>query len=366
MRVLQTSACWLRCALAAIVLSLAPIAFGPSVEGAELGFADGDIVIRSRDSVKLYRDRKEIASWGESWHVCTDNRGSAWLGIEQGERVVLRRHTSPSQFHEHKSGVIGQGLKLVKILRWQDWLYLVYTAPHEEDVAGPWQGGPHPKGRIRGDWVHVLPFSMESESFGRPIPLRDFFGQSEIIVREKKLVDGRPIPKGVRKSVLLLILFDAAMASNGELWLSTQSRITSYRLAGLPTGLLKILDPAKIEGYGQRSKKIDWWISQHGNGTGIAALSATEVLVVNGNPPGWLTIVDTVRPENSRPLTRAVFPDDPALWGLRPVLVLDDEILVAHTHPKVARVYRVSRHTGQSLGTFAEGVAALEMVQIRK
>ena len=91
-----------------------------------------------------------------------------------------------------------------------------------------------------------------------------------------------------------------------------------------------------------------------------------EVLVVNGNPPGWLTVVNTDRPRDSVHLTRSVFPDDPQVWGLRPVLATRDEILVAHTHPKVAKVYRVSRTTGEILGTFAEGVVAREMIQIEK
>ena len=333
--------------------------------GAPAGFKPGDVVVRTREHLRLYRNGRETAEWGEPWHICEDGQSRLWAGVIKGQQLVLRCYRSPAVHEDIPSAKLGEGASLAKILRCGDSLFAVYTVPHEEEISGPWDGAPKQAGRIRGTWIRVLPFSLSSRHFLRPIPLRDEFGQPEILAKERKLTDGKPVPKGVRPTMLSVVLFDAGITPSGELWLSTQAKITSYRLGGLPSGLLTILDPAKIEGYGQRTKKIDWWISQHGNGTGITALSDTEVLVVNGNPPGWLTIVNTNRPRDSVHLTRSIFPDDPQLWGLRPVLATRDEILVAHTHPKVAKVYRVSRTTGEILGTFAEDVVAWEMAEIR-
>ena len=350
---------WLGCEwLSVLALSAASMA-------APAGFKPGDVVIRTREHLKLYRDGKETARWGEPWHICEDGQGRLWAGAITGQQFVLRCYRSSAAHEDVGSTDLGEGASLAKILRWGDSLYVVYTVPHEEEISGPWDGGPKQAGRISGKWGHVLPFSLSSRCFLRAIPLRDDFGQSEILANGRKLTNGKPLPKGVRAAMLALVLFDATITPSGELWLSTQAKITSYRLGGLPSGLLTILDPAKIEGYGHRANKIDWWISQHGNGTGIAALSDTQVLVVNGNPPGGLTVVNTSRARDSVHLTRAVFPDDKQLWGLRPVLATRNEILVAHTHPKVAKIYRVSRTTGEVLGTFAEDVIAREMIEIK-
>ena len=346
------------------VLTLAAASIGAPAE-TDVAFRPGDVVIRTREHLRLYRAGKELRRWGEPWHVCEDGRGRLWAGAIKGQQLVLRGCRSTVASEDVVSRELGKGAALFNILHCGDSLYAVYTVPHEEEISGPWHDTPKQTGRISGRWIHVLPFSLSSQRFRRAIPLRDDFGQSEILAKERKLTDGKPVPKGVRPAMLVLVLFDAAITPSGELWLSTQGKITSYRLGGLPSGLLTILDPAKIEGYAQRTKKIDWWISQHGNGTGITTLSDTEVLVVNGNPPGWLTVVNTDRPRDSVHLTRSVFPDDPQVCGLRPVLATRDEILVAHTHPKVAKVYRVSRTTGEILGTFAEGVIARGMIEIR-
>jgi len=333
--------------------------------GVLVDFKAGDVVVRTREHLKLYREGREVTHWGESWHICADGRGRVWAGAMKDKRLTLRCYRSPAVHEDVASTDLGRGASLAKIVRCGDLLYAVHTVPHEEEITGPWGGRAKRAGRISGKWVHVLPFSLSSRRFLPPIPLRDDFGQPEVLVQERKLTDGKPFPKGVRPAALSVTLFDATVTPSGELWLSTQAKITSYRLSGLPSGLLTILDPARIEGYGQRTKKIDWWISRHGNGTGIIALSDTRVLVVNGNPPGGLTVVDTDCPRDSVPLTRSVFPDSPQLWGLRPVLATRNDILVAHTHPKVAKIYRISRTTGDVLGTFAEDVVAWQLVEIK-
>jgi len=341
-------------------LATAPAASQP------MSFQDGDVVVRAADNLQLYRDHEKVATWGQSWTVGADDRGNVWAGWVDGNSLVLRQYSSTTEYTEHHSQMAGDDLALHKILYRRGTLYLVYSRPHEEDAVGPWEEDTRPSGRVSGRWVHLLPFSVQSASFAGPIPLKDQFGRAEIIVKSRKLTDGKPIPKGVRDGVLELILFDATIMPAGELWLSTQGKLTSYRIGGLPTGLLELLDPMKIEGFGQRARKIDWWVSRHGNGTGVTALSDTELVVVNGNPPGWLTLVNTDNPEASSPLCRDVFGDDPAEWGLRPVLVAGNEILVGHSHVKVARGYRVSRSTGEVLGIFGAGVSIRGLARISK
>ncbi|MFH1920069.1 MAG: hypothetical protein ABIP48_09310 [Planctomycetota bacterium] len=168
-----------------------------------------------------------------------------------------------------------------------------------------------------------------------------------------------------RDAVLDLGLWDATITPSGTLWLSTQGKITAYRIGGLPVGLTKLLDPAKIEGLGQRTQKIDWWISRHGNGTGIVALSDTEIAVVNGNPPGGITVVNPLAPPSSVQLSQNVFPDAPSKWGLRSVIDVGDALLVAHGHADVAAIYRVSKVTG-AVSTFASNIVAHEMARIRE
>ncbi len=326
-------------------------------------FEADDLVVRTKADLKLFRDGKQIASWGESWVIGAGAQLGMYAAFADGEVLVLRHYISTTDFSEHRSETLGPGLIVSKILHWRGRAYIVYTIDHEENAAGPWEEGAV-EGQVRGRWVCVIPFDPQKAEFLPPIPLKDEFGRAEIIMKPKTLADGRPIPKGTRDAVLELGLFDAAITPRGELWLSTQGKLTSYMLGGLPQGLLKLLAPENIEGFGQRVGKIDWWISRHGNGTGIEPLSDTRLVVVNGNPPGWLTIVNTVDPLSSRPLCRAVFPDDEQVWGLRPVLALDNEILVAHTHPKVDKIYRVSRATGEVLGTLAEGIDIRDMALI--
>ena len=328
-----------------------------------VSFEAGDLVVRTTEDLKLYREGKQIASWGESWVIGADARPSVYAASMDGGALVLRRYTSTADYIEYRSAALGAGLLLSKVLHWRGKAYIVYTIDHEENAAGPWKGDGG-EGRVSGRWVCVVPFDPQKGEFLRPIPLRDEFGRAEIIVKAKKLTDGRPLPRGARDAVLESGLFDAAITPRGELWLSTQGKLTSYMLGGLPPGLLKLLDPEHIEGFGQRTGKIDWWISRHGNGTGIEPLSDTHLVVVDGNPPGGLTIVNTIDPPASRRLCSAVFPDDKQSWGLRPVLDLGDEILVAHTHPDVDKIYRISRATGEVLGSLAQGVGIRDMALI--
>jgi len=347
----------------ALVLGVACV-LPPASTSAQPGvsFEPGDLVVRAREDLKLYREGKQVASWGESWVIGADAQPSVYAASVDGEALVLRRYTSTADHAEYRSEALGAGLVVSKVLHWRGRAYIVYTIDHEEDAAGPWEEGG--EGRVSGRWVCVLPFDPQTGEFLRPIPLRDEFERAEIIMKAKELTDGRPIPTGARDAVLELGLFDAAITPRGELWLSTQGKLTSYMLGGLPQGLLELLDPEHIEGFGQRVGKIDWWVSRHGNGTGVEALSDTQLIVVNGNPPGGLTIVNTVDPPASRALCGAVFPDDEQAWGLRPVLDLGDEILVAHTHPDVDKVYRVSRATGEVLGTLVEGIGIRDMALI--
>ncbi len=327
-----------------------------------VSFESGDLVVRTKGSLLLYRGGEQIASWGESWVIGTDAQPSVYAASADGEALVLRRYTSTADHTEFRSEALGAGLTVSKVLHWRGKAHIVYTIDHEENAAGPWEEGD--EGRVSGRWVCVIPFDPAAGEFLRPIPLRDEFERAEIIMRPKELTDGSPIPVGARDAVLEGGLFDAAITPRGELWLSTQGKLTSYMLGGLPEGLLKLLDPDNIEGFGQRVGKIDWWISRHGNGTGVAALSDTRLIVVNGNAPGGLTIVNTVDPPASRPLCQAVFPEDKPAWGLRPVLDLGDEILVAHSHPDVDKIFRVSRATGEVLGTVVEGIGIRDMALI--
>lgn len=319
-----------------------------------VSFEPGDLVVRGRDSLLLYRDGKQIASWGDSWVIGAGAQRSVYAASVDAEALVLRRYTSTADCTKCRSDALGAGLVVSKVLHWRGRAYVVYTIDHEENAAGPWEEVV--EGRVSGRWICVIPFDPRTGEFLRPIPLRDEFERAEIIMKVKELTDGSPIPPGARDAVLELGLFDAAITPRGELWLSTQGKLTSYMLGGLPQGLLRLLDPEHIEGFGRRVGKIDWWVSRHGNGTGIAALSDTRLIVVNGNAPGGLTIVNTVDPPASRPLCEAVFPDDKQAWGLRPVLDLGDEILVAHTHQDVDKILRVSRATGEVLGTLVEGI----------
>jgi hypothetical protein len=350
----------------AIVSGTASVLLAITATGAPPTFAPGDIVMSTPKELVLYRAGQRLAAWGERQRICAGKAGRLWGGTAATGRVVLRQYQSPTDVQEWTSPPLGDQLVLAKLLRRGQWIFAVYTIPHEEAPAGPWVEGVAGKERLAGRWVHVLPFDSAAERFGAPIPLRDLFGRAEMVVRHKKLVSGAPLPKGVRPNVLYLGLWDAALTPDGTLWLSTQTRLTSYRIGSLPQGLTTILNPARIEGYGQRSKKLDGIVGNYGNNTGICALNDRDLAVVNGNPPGGLTVVNTDSPGLSRPLSRSIFATEKQAWGLAPVLALPEQILVAHRHPQVARIYRVSRATGESLGTYAEGVIATEMVLIQK
>ena len=337
-----------------------------TVIGEPASFAPGDLVVATPQELILYRAGQRLVAWGKRQRVCAGKGALLWGGEAGTGRVILRRYRSPTEVREWTSPRLGDGLVLAKLLCRKQWIYAIYTIPHEETVTGPWAEGAAGKGRLAGAWVHVLPFDTSTQRFGSPIPLRDLFGQAEIVVRHKKLVSGAPIPKGVRSDALYLGLWDAALTPDGTLWLSTQTRLTSYRIGSLPQGLTTILDPAQIEGYGQRSSKIDAVLGNYGNNTAICALTDRDLAVVSGNPPGGLTVVNTSNPELSRPLTRSIFAQEEQVWGLAPVLAMPDQMLVAHRHPKVARIYRISRTTGESLGIFAEGIIATELVLIQK
>ena len=330
----------------------------------DVSFESRDVVVRMRESLGILRDGKLVASFGEPWCIGADEGGRLWAGSAEDGRIRLRCYTSTGRHEEFATEPICEDIVLHKVLHWRGSPHLAYAIPHEEGVTGPWTEGKSTEGRVSGQWVHVLSFDAATRTFRRPIPLTNFLGQSELILPGRKLTDGRAMPRGVRDTALLLGLFDAAVTPSGTLWLSTQGKLTSYRIGGLPIGLTKLLDPAKIEGLGRRTGKIDWWISRHGNGTGVAALSETTLVVVNGNPPGGLTLVDTVEPRDSVPLTRSVFPGDPGEWGLCPVLDVGEDILVAHRHSKVAKVYRVSKATG-AVSVFASDVVARQMTLIR-
>jgi len=334
-------------------------------ERPDVPFANGDIIVRTQKCLSLFRDRTQVTTFGSAWHIGADDRGRLWASAADEGGIRLRCYTSTAEYEEYLTSLDAEDIQLHKVLYWDDSAYVLYSIPWEGAADGPWTVETEKAGRIRGRWVHVVFLDPSTGSFGRPIPLSDFFGRPEIVMPSRKLVDGRPLPKGVRDTVLDLGLWDATITPSGRLWLSTQAKITEYRIGGLSVGLTKLLDPAKIEGIGQRTQKIDWWISRHGNGTGIVALSDTEVAVVNGNPPGGITIVNPLDPPSSAQLTESVFPDAPPKWGLRPVIDVGDAILVAHTHADVAAIYRVSKAMG-AVSTFASNVATYEMVQIRK
>ncbi|MBC8872695.1 MAG: hypothetical protein H8E44_24955 [Planctomycetes bacterium] len=334
-------------------------------ERPDVPFANGDIVVRTQKCLSLFRDRTQVTTFGAAWHIGADDRGRLWAGAVDEDKIRLRCYTSTAEYEEYVTSPEADGIQLHKVLYWDNSVYVLYSVSWEGVADGPWTVQTETAGRIRGRWVHVVSLNPSTGSFGRPIPLSDFFGRPEIVLPSRKLVDGRPLPKGVRDTVLDLGLWDATITPSGKLWLSTQAKITSYRLGGLPAGLAKLLGPVETEGLGQRTQKIDWWISRHGNGTGIVALSDTEIAVVNGNPPGGITIVNTLDPPSSVQLTQSVFPDAPPKWGLRPVIDVGDAILVAHAHADVAAIYRVSKVTG-AVSTFASNIVASEMVQIRK
>lgn len=328
-------------------------------------FEGGDVVVRLRESLGILRNGKLVSAFGESWCIDADAEGRVWAGVAEGACMRLRCYTSTGRHDEFAGETICEGLVLHRILHWRGSPYLVYSIPHEEALAGPWAKAESAGERVQGRWLHVLSFDVAAQRFRRPMPLTDYLGQPELILRERKLTDGRSMPKGVRDTALLLGLWDATITPSGTLWLSTQGKLTGYGIGGLPVGLTKLLDPAKIEGLGRRTGKIDWWISRHGNGTGVTALSDTKLVVVNGNPPGGLTFVDTEEPRDSVPLTQSVFPTDPGEWGLSPVVDAGEDILVAHRHPKVAKVYRVSKATG-AVSVFAADVVASQITLIRK
>ena len=334
-------------------------------EPPDVPFANGDIIVRTQKCLSLIRDRTQVTTFGAAWHIGADDRGRLWAGAVDENSIRLRCYTSTAEYEEYVTSPDAEDVQLHKVLYWDNSVYVLYSILWEGAADGPWTVQTETTGRIRGRWVHVVSLDPSTGSFRRPIPLSDFFGRPEIVMAARKLVDGRPLPKGVRDTALDLGLWDATITPSGRLWLSTQGKITAYRLGGLPIGLTKLLDPAKTKGIGQRTQKIDWWISRHGNGTGIAALSDTEIAVVNGNAPGGITIVNPLAPASSIQLTQSVFPNAPPRWGLRPVIDVGDAILVAHGHAEVASIYRVSKLTG-AVSTFASNVAAFEMVQIRK
>jgi hypothetical protein len=328
-------------------------------------FVDGDIVVRTRSSLSIIRQGKQVTAFGTSCPITADDRGCLWAGSAENGAIKLRRYTSTSNWTEHVSPFLADEANVHRTLHWDDSPYVVVSIPREEDVTGPWIEGGEESGRLRGRWVHAISFDPTTESFRRPIPLTDFFGKPELIMQKRTLVGGQPLPKGVRETALLLGLWDATITPSGTLWLSTQGKITAYRIGGLPAGLTKLLNPAKIEGLGQRTHKIDWWISRHGNGTGLTALSDTEIAVVNGNAPGGITLVNTIDPPNSVPLAPSIFPGAPPKWGLSPVVNIGEALLVAHRHPAVATIYRVSRTTGD-VSVFASDIAASGMARIQK
>ena len=337
-------------------------------ERPDVPLAGGDIIVRTPKCFSLIRDGTQVATFGAGWHIGADDRGRLWAGAVDEDKIRLRCYTSTAKYEDYVTSPVAEDVQLHKIQYWDNSLYVLFSIPWEGAVDGPWTEETQTAeaaGRIGGRWVQVVSLDPSTGSFRRPIPLSDFFGRPEIVMSSRKLVDGRPLPKGVRDSVLDLGLWDAAITPSGTLWLSTQGKITAYRIGGLPVGLAKLLDPATIEGLGRRTEKIDWWISRHGNGTGIAALSDTEIAVVNGNPPGGITIVNPLTPSSSVQLTQSVFPDAPAKWGLRPVIDVGDAILVAHGHADVAAIFRVSKVTG-AVSTFASNIVAREMARIRE
>jgi len=342
----------------------------PAEEWPDVSLAGGDVIVRTQKGLSLTRDRTQITTFGVAWHIGSDDRGRLWAGAVDEDKIRLRCYTSTAKYEDYVTSQVAEDVQLHKVQYWDNSPYVLFSIPWEGAVDGPWTDEAEMEtaetpGRIRGRWVQVVSLDPSTGSFRRPIPLSDFFGRPEIIMSSRKLVDGRPLPKGVRDTVLDLGLWDATITPSGTLWLSTQGKITAYRIGGLPVGLAKLLDPTKIEGLGQRAQKIDWWISRHGNGTGIAALSDTEIAVVNGNPPGGITIVNPLAPARSVQLTQSVFPDAPPKWGLRPVVDVGDAILVAHGHADVAAIFRVSKVTGE-VSTFASNVAAYEMARIRE
>ena len=278
----------------------------------------------------------------------------------------LRCYTSTAKYEDYVTSPVAEDVQLHKVQYWDNSPYLLFSIPWEGAADGPWTSadgdgnGAHPwtlgacglSRSLHGKLWSTNPPERFLRQTGDRFAVQEAGRRSSVAERCARHGAG-PRPVGCHDHAVGHVVAQHPSQDHG---------IPNRRP---PSRTDQTAGPAKIEGIGQRTQKIDWWISRHGNGTGIAALSDTEIAVVNGNPPGGITIVNPLAPSSSVRLTQSVFPDAPPKWGLRPVIDIGDALLVAHTHADVATIYRVSKVTG-AVSTFASNVVAFEMAQIRE
>lgn len=318
-------------------------------------FRPGDVVVRTAQDLRVFRQEHQAAQWAASGPVCLGADRTVWTASAEANCVVLREYYSPSKHTQFASEPIEGLLEVHKVLRLDQQLFVIFTVKYEEKTKD---------GLLSAAAIQVMTYSLGEKKFGVPFGLKDHSGQPELCVgKQFQLDNGKPLPVK-REGSPSIGVFEATFLGKSCLCISSQSTIYFYRVGQIPAPLAGLFALEDVPEYGMRTGEITAGESGHGNNWGLAPISDHELLVVDMALPGKVTVVDVDDPDKSRPLTKQIDPSVGGWGGFRAICLRKNDLLVANVQDKTQKIYRIDRATGQVKDTFAQGVGGLEMIAI--
>jgi hypothetical protein len=311
-------------------------------------FQAGDYILRCANDLRWYRGDEELARWGQSWTLCTDNQQQLWTGFILEGKITLRRFSAPAESQDYVSAANFEGGSISKIVSDGDYLHILVTVP---------RGGKQSERLIK-----LVPFSISSASFGEDVVLKDHNGQPELLLLPP-IPAVAQLPKP-RQELLTHGIWDAALFGKNRLWISTQDQVLSY----LVGKVLPATDHTRIayaEGTGVREKVIHRRSVDVGNPRGIAPCTESQIALVDCSGSGRLILLGALGPVSSVELTPQIDPKVTFTWGWNGVLVSKDDIFISNVHPTAGRVVRIDRTSGRVKGDLVTGFPVSEIVEVQ-
>jgi hypothetical protein len=296
-------------------------------------FRSGDLVVRTKVDLQVYRGTQKVLAFGESGAIAADRTGGVWVGLNRDGKLVLRRYSSTEVYREYSAAMPGTVASVRKVLASDGALFVVFTVDRGQ----------------AGQPIEVIRFSTADNTFSHPFALRDAKGNAEVLTEEG--------------------LWDAALLPSGQLWLSGypsgSGGMAGYAVGNLPAGLEKEFGVETMGGNVHVLQVNPGLPTKSGNNRGIAVWSDTQLLVLDG-ASGRLSIFDPVNPDDatrSYPLTKAVDATIPGTWGGF-ISVLNGKQRMLVNSGISCKIYQIDPTTNQVTGELASGVVALELVEV--
>lgn len=293
-------------------------------------FRKGSILVRDTRNIYIFdKEGNQLGKITDSGHMLWHNLSGLIIGKISNDKIVLKIYQNPESFKEIDTEI--EAKEINKLLSKGKDILILYTDKND-----------------------VLKIAVLSENFKvkENFPLKDNSGNPVVVNKQKIIIHDAVIFND------LLVISGYPYHSGGISCFNLKiEKEVPEELKGLFSEDEILKDVEKKKG---AIVKTFSGIAKNNRGLDIYDKENLISVCIN---TGQVTVFSP-RTGKSKILNFAVDITGEK-WGFGEIVVLDEDILVSNSHPKVRKIYLLDKKTGKVKRIFKEGIGAIEMEVIK-